>query len=88
MSTPIEFTPEYIEKKSPVNEQLFTRFLKSGEPYKSLYKNNFHQSAKHGYVANPKTVGEQYPTLGIYNTFSSEDALVLKKSGHLFKLNK
>ncbi len=51
---PVEFTPEYIEANSPPEEQLYTAFLKSGEPYRSLYRQNFHTAAREGYGHNPE----------------------------------
>ena len=35
---PVEFTCEYIEANSPTEEQLYTAFLDSGEPYRSLQR--------------------------------------------------
>ena len=40
MEIPIEFTKDYIEENSSLENQLFSGFLKSGEPYKSIFKNN------------------------------------------------
>jgi ectoine hydroxylase-related dioxygenase (phytanoyl-CoA dioxygenase family) len=40
MSLPHEFTQEYVKENSPLDEQLYTGFLKSGEPFKSMYENN------------------------------------------------
>ena len=40
MVIPIEFTKEYVEENSPKENQLFSGFLKSGEPYKSIFTNN------------------------------------------------
>ncbi|MEM7100442.1 MAG: phytanoyl-CoA dioxygenase family protein [Pseudomonadota bacterium] len=40
MTAPIEFSPEYVAEHSPREAQLFTNFLKCGEPWRSLYKNN------------------------------------------------
>jgi ectoine hydroxylase-related dioxygenase (phytanoyl-CoA dioxygenase family) len=37
---PEEFSPALVKARSPIEEQLYTEFLKSGEPYKSLYANN------------------------------------------------
>ena len=40
MSAPIEFSYDHIAVNSPKEEQLFRDFLRSGEPIKSLLKNN------------------------------------------------
>ncbi|MEM7016570.1 MAG: phytanoyl-CoA dioxygenase family protein [Pseudomonadota bacterium] len=40
MSVPIEFTPEYVQKNSPKEELLYTDFIKSGEPFRSMMANN------------------------------------------------
>jgi ectoine hydroxylase-related dioxygenase (phytanoyl-CoA dioxygenase family) len=40
MTVPIEFGPEDVQSKSPLEKQLFTDFLKSGEPFKSMLENN------------------------------------------------
>ena len=40
MAIPIEFTQDYIQENSSTENQLFSDFLKSGEPYKSIFKNN------------------------------------------------
>ncbi len=53
MPAPIEFSPEYVAEHSPREERLYESFLKSGEPYKTLYRKAFHVSAKDGYVADP-----------------------------------
>ena len=65
MSVPSEFSKSYVESNSPVEEQLYTHFLKSREPYRSLYKRNFHQSAKDGFSLDPTVIGETGPTPGI-----------------------
>ena len=65
MSVPSEFTKAYIESNSPLNEQLYTQFIKSREPYRSLYKRNLHQSAKDGFSLDPSIIGETGPTPGI-----------------------
>ena len=48
MSLPKEFTKEYIEANTGKNE-LYSKFLKSGEPYKSLNQRNVHVAASEGY---------------------------------------
>lgn len=40
MTVPVEFTPEEVEARSPLDKQLYTAFLKSGEPFKSMLENN------------------------------------------------
>jgi len=40
MKVPKEFTKKYVESNSPKEVHLFRDFLRSGEPYKSLFKNN------------------------------------------------
>lgn len=40
MSVPQEFTPEFVKANSRPEEQLFTDFLTSRQPLKSLYENN------------------------------------------------
>ena len=40
MTVPIEFTPEDVQARSPLDRHLFTQFLKSGEPFKSMLENN------------------------------------------------
>ena len=58
---PVEFTPEYIEANSPLEEQLYVAFLESGEPYRSLYRHDFHLSARQGYVHNPESEKDSTP---------------------------
>ena len=65
MSVPSEFSKHYVESNSPVEEQLYTEFLKSREPYKSLSRRNFHQSAKDGFSLDPRIIGETGPTPGL-----------------------
>lgn len=81
LSRPEEFTPQYVEEHSPLAEQLYTGFLKSGEPYRSLYRADFHTSARSGYMHDPNSV-EGGPTPGLdlsddgayYNTSGSAAA--------------
>ena len=40
MKIPIEFTPDFIETNSAKDKQLYRDFLRSGEPYRSMMKNN------------------------------------------------
>jgi len=40
MPVPVEFTPEEVEARSPLDKQLYTAFLKSGQPFKSMLENN------------------------------------------------
>ncbi|XOV89726.1 MAG: phytanoyl-CoA dioxygenase family protein [Pseudomonadota bacterium] len=58
---PVEFTPDYILANSPVDEQLYTAFLKSGEPYRSLYQHNFHMAAREGYGHDPALLQDRTP---------------------------
>lgn len=62
---PAEFTPQHIKEKSPREAQLYTRFLRCGEPYKSLYKRGVHMFAKDGFAMNPAKVGNAGPTPGL-----------------------
>lgn len=76
MPTPVEFTREYIEANSPEEEQIYTAFLTSGEPYKSMHRPDFHTSARLGFGHDPATApaGTQIPGLDLeddslyYNT--------------------
>ena len=65
MNAPIEFSSEHIATHSPLEEQLYTAFLKSGEPYRSLYRKNFHQGARHGYVHRLKETPTNNATPGL-----------------------
>jgi len=40
MKVPIEFTEEYVEENSPNDQQIYRDFLSSGEPFRSIFKNN------------------------------------------------
>ena len=40
MSIPLEFTPAEVKARSPQEKQLYTDFLKCGEPFKSMFENN------------------------------------------------
>mmetsp|Transcript_58766 Transcript_58766/g.129124 ORF Transcript_58766/g.129124 Transcript_58766/m.129124 type:complete len:442 (+) Transcript_58766:102-1427(+) len=80
MPVPVEFTPEHIQERSTPEEQLcYSRFPRSGEPYRSLHKKNFYTSAKDGFAVNPMKVGAAGPTPGLdledpelyYNTLGS-----------------
>ncbi len=53
MNIPVEFTKDYIEANSPEEDQLYTAFLNSGEPYRSINRHNVHHSAKYGYNHDP-----------------------------------
>ena len=78
MSVPIEFTSEYVEENSPVEEQLYGAFLNSGEPYRSMARPDFHTSARLGFSHDPRSV-QNGPTPGLdleddglyYNTTGS-----------------
>ncbi len=37
---PPEFTPDYVRDNSPAEEQLYTDFWQSGEPFRSMFANN------------------------------------------------
>ena len=40
MKVPIEFTEEYVEENSPHDQQIYRDFLRSGEPFRSIFENN------------------------------------------------
>ena len=40
MKVPNEFTEAVVKANSPREEQLYTDFLRCGEPWKSMYRNN------------------------------------------------
>ena len=40
MKVPVEFTEEYVEENSPQDQQIYRDFLRSGEPFRSIFKNN------------------------------------------------
>ena len=40
MKVPIEFTEEYVEENSPDDQQIYRDFLRSGEPFRSIFENN------------------------------------------------
>ena len=40
MKVPIEFTEEFVEENSPHDKQIYRDFLRSGEPFRSIMKNN------------------------------------------------
>jgi ectoine hydroxylase-related dioxygenase (phytanoyl-CoA dioxygenase family) len=40
MTIPSEFTPAAVEANSPSEDQLYSDFLRCGEPWKSMYRNN------------------------------------------------
>ena len=40
MKVPIEFTEEHVEENSPHDKQIYRDFLRSGEPFRSIMKNN------------------------------------------------
>ncbi|MEI6548695.1 MAG: phytanoyl-CoA dioxygenase family protein [Burkholderiales bacterium] len=82
MTVPAEFTPDFVEENSPVEKQLYTSFLNSGEPHRSLYRGNFHKSAKNGLSHDPSSALADSPTPGLdlddedlyYNTQGSAAA--------------
>jgi ectoine hydroxylase-related dioxygenase (phytanoyl-CoA dioxygenase family) len=82
MTGPVEFTPEYVAAHSPLEQQLYTRFLRSGEPYRSLYQKGFHGSARLGYAHDPATSPQRGPVPGLdledetlyYNTAGESEA--------------
>lgn len=51
---PVELTREFVEANSPMDAQLYTAFLKSGEPYRSLYRPDVHTAAHRGFVHDPR----------------------------------
>jgi len=56
MGVPEEFTPKYLRAHTegvPVEERLYERVVQSGEPYKSLYRPDFHASARQGFFHFP-----------------------------------
>lgn len=62
---PVEFTPDYIAEASPRDAQLYAGFLQSGEPYRSLYRRDFHTAARGGFVHDPAKAPAGLPTPGI-----------------------
>lgn len=54
MSTPREFTHEYVVENTG-EQELYTKLLKSGQPYKSLAKHNVHVGARLGFTHSPRT---------------------------------
>ena len=40
MKVPIEFTEDFVEENSPHDKQIYRDFLSSGEPFRSIMKNN------------------------------------------------
>jgi ectoine hydroxylase-related dioxygenase (phytanoyl-CoA dioxygenase family) len=82
MPTPIEFTPEYIEAHSPREERLYTAFLESGEPYRSLHRRDFHIAARRGFSHDPGDPGgasDAAPTLDL-----EDETLYYNTSGAAF----
>ena len=51
---PVEFTKDYVREHSTPESQLYSAFLNSGEPYRSINRHHFHQGAKFGYAHDPK----------------------------------
>ncbi len=51
---PVEFSRAHIAAHSPVEAQLYTAFLTSGEPYRSLYRPDFHTAARNGFAHDPR----------------------------------
>ena len=78
MSIPEEFTATYIEKNNTSGGQLYTAFLKSGEPYRSLARKNHHLSASAGFNHDPSAKNAQRSTPGLD---LSDDALYYNTSG-------
>lgn len=64
MSLPRAFTKEYIAQASLKEEQLYTSFLESGEPYRSINQPNAHQSARKGYSVDAHD-GDRLETPGL-----------------------
>jgi ectoine hydroxylase-related dioxygenase (phytanoyl-CoA dioxygenase family) len=85
---PDEFHPDYVAKHSPREDELYTGFLRSGEPYRSLYRNDFHPSARLGFAHDPKSAPEGVTSPGLdldddglyYNTTGSAAAYWRGKS--------
>lgn len=65
MTIPEAFTREYVAENSPADEQLYRAFLKSGEPYRSLARHDFHQSARTGYAYDPRKAPSDTPIPGL-----------------------
>ncbi len=51
---PVEFTKDYVREHSTPESQLYSAFLNSGEPYRSINRHHFHQGAKFGYAHDPE----------------------------------
>jgi ectoine hydroxylase-related dioxygenase (phytanoyl-CoA dioxygenase family) len=65
MPAPLEFTPDHVARNSPRDEQLYTAFLRSGEPYRSLVRTNFHAAARLGFAHDPAMFADRVPVPGI-----------------------
>ena len=46
MKIPIEFSPDFIDAKSPKEKQLYRCFLKSDEPFHSIMKKSLVDAAE------------------------------------------
>lgn len=62
---PVEFTAEFIAAASPREAHLYADFLQSGEPYRSLYRPDFHTAARGGFSHDPSRTPGGLPTPGI-----------------------
>ena len=49
-AVPAEFTIAHIHFKSPVEAEVYSDLLRSGQPAKSFSKTNYHMGAKYGFV--------------------------------------
>ena len=50
---PREFTLDHINANCGPGKGIYDELLLSGQPFRSLYKNDYHVSAKHGFVHRP-----------------------------------
>jgi ectoine hydroxylase-related dioxygenase (phytanoyl-CoA dioxygenase family) len=82
MTIPEAFTPDYLSAHRETEQQYYREFLNSGEPYRSLARRDFHQSARTGYHYDTQRQPENTPTPGLdlqddqlyYNTGGSAAA--------------
>ena len=65
MSRPEAFSAEYVRENSPEDKQLYRSFLKSGEPYRSLARKDFHHAARTGYTYDPRKAPVDTPIPGL-----------------------
>ena len=66
MAIPEEFSREYIDRASADNEpHLYEGIVNSKEPYRSLGRRDFHQSAQYGYNHKPADVPADSPVPGL-----------------------